>query len=76
VVDWGPLEDVDELARRTESALEMRPRRQRPVTPDQVDEIRIVHTWIAANDPPLLELDPVPPRGELERWVRRAACLP
>jgi DNA polymerase-3 subunit epsilon len=76
VVDWGPLEDVDELARRTESALEMRPRRQRPVAPDQVDEIRIVHTWIAANDPPLLELDPVPPRGELERWVRGAACLP
>jgi hypothetical protein len=46
------------------------------VAPEQVDEIRIVHTWIAANDPPLLELDPAPPRADLERWMRRAACLP
>jgi DNA polymerase-3 subunit epsilon len=76
VVDWGPLPDVAEVAQRTERALDARPRRQRPVAPEQVDEIRIVHTWIAANDPPLLELDPAPPRAELERWVRRAACLP
>jgi DNA polymerase-3 subunit epsilon len=76
VVDWGPLSDVAEIAHRTEHALETRPQRQRPVAPEQVDEIRIVHTWIAANDPPLLELDPAPPRGDLERWVRRAACLP
>jgi len=76
VVDWGPLPAPDELAARTERALASRPRRQRPVAPEQVDEIRIVHTWIAANDPPLLELDPPRPRAELESWVRRAACLP
>src|SRR4051794_23997159 len=58
VVDWGPLPDSAELAARTERALDKRPRRQQPVAPEQVDEIRIVHTWIAAHDPPLLELDP------------------
>jgi len=46
------------------------------VAPEQVDEIRIVHTWIAAHDPPLLELDPTPARADLERWVHRAAGLP
>ena len=76
VVDWGPLPDPGELVARTERALDARPPRQRPVAPEQVDEIRIVHTWIAANDPPLLELDPAPPRADLERWMRRAACLP
>ena len=76
VVDWGPLPEPREVAERTERALEARPRRPRPVAPEQVDEIRIVHTWIAANDPPLLELDRQPARGELERWIRRTACLP
>src|SRR5437763_11016987 len=76
VVDWGSLPDPGEAAERTDRALERRPRRQRPVAPEQVDEIRIVHTWIAAHDPPLLELDPRPPRADLERWLRRAACLP
>jgi DNA polymerase III subunit epsilon len=76
VVDWGPLPAPSEVAERTERALERRPRRQQPVAPEQVDEIRILHTWIAAHDPPLLELDPAPTRAELERWVSRAACLP
>src|SRR3954453_11380986 len=75
VVDWGALPEPGELTERTERALEKRPRRQQPVAPEQVDEIRIVHTWIAATDPPLLELDPAPARAELERWVRRAAGL-
>src|SRR3954469_22600971 len=76
VVDWGALPEPGELTERTERALEKRPRRQQPVAPEQVDEIRIVHTWIAAHDPPLLELDPPPARADLERWVRRAAGLP
>src|SRR4051795_9717250 len=76
VVDWGPLPEPGEVAARTERALERRPRRQQPVAPEQVDEIRIVHTWIAAHDPPLLELDPTPARVHLERWVHRAAGLP
>ncbi|MEA2438751.1 MAG: polymerase subunit epsilon [Thermoleophilaceae bacterium] len=76
VVDWGPLPEPAELVERTERALAARPRRQRAVAPEQVDEIRIVHTWIAAHDPPLLPLDDAPTRGELERWVERVACLP
>ena len=76
VVDWGPLPEPGELAERTRCALAARPRRQRSVTPEQVDEIRIVHTWIAANDPPLLPLDEPPQPAELERWVGRVACLP
>jgi DNA polymerase III subunit epsilon len=76
VVDWGALPEPGEVAARTERALERRPRRQQPVAPEQVDEIRIVHTWIAAHDPPLLELDPAPARSDLERWVRSAAGLP
>jgi DNA polymerase-3 subunit epsilon len=76
VVDWGPLPEPAELAERTERALATRPVRHRAVAPEQVDEIRIVHTWIAAHDPPLLALDPAPRSPELESWVRRVACLP
>jgi DNA polymerase III subunit epsilon len=70
VVDWGPLPDAGALAARTERALSARPRGRRSVSPDEVDEIRIVHTWIAAHDPPLLPLGNVPPgAAELSEWV-------
>jgi DNA polymerase-3 subunit epsilon len=71
VVDWGPLPGPDELVERTERALESRPSGRRGVKPEEVDEIRIVHTWIAAHDPALLALDQMPPAGELAGWVRR-----
>jgi hypothetical protein len=45
------------------------------VPPEAVDEIRIVHTWIAAHDPPRLDLDGPPAPGRLADWVRQA-CLP
>src|SRR3954467_4108714 len=76
VVDWGPLPEPGEVAARTERALERRPRRQERVAPEECDESRTVRTWIAAHDPPLLELDPTPARADLERWVHRAAGLP
>jgi DNA polymerase III subunit epsilon len=69
VADWGPLPAVDELSERTQRALAGRPRGRRAVSPDEVDEIRIVHTWIAAHDPPLLALDDPPTRSQLEGWV-------
>jgi DNA polymerase III subunit epsilon len=72
VADWGPLPEADELAERTERALAGRPRTRRAVPPEAVDEIRIVHTWIAAHDPPLIALDHPPTRSELARWVHRA----
>jgi hypothetical protein len=45
------------------------------VPPEAVDEIRIVHTWIAAHDPPRLELDEPPLPETLADWVRQV-CLP
>ena len=72
VADWGPLPDRSrELLERTEQALATRRPTRRSVPPDAVDEIRIVHTWIAAHDPPLIELDPAPGAEELARWVDR-----
>src|SRR4051794_41166576 len=72
VADWGPLPDEPgELAARTAAALAVKQRRGRATSPEQVDEIRIVHTWVAAHDPPRLELaGEAPPAGVLDRWVR------
>src|SRR4051812_28048600 len=75
VADWGPLPPSDEMAERTRRALETRPVCRKPVAPEVVDEIRIVQTWIAAHDPPRLELDEPPPPGRLADWVRQV-CLP
>jgi DNA polymerase-3 subunit epsilon len=59
VVDWGELPPVRELRSRTERALEARPARGAvaPVAPEEVDEIRIVHSWIASNDPLSMDLE-------------------
>src|SRR3954471_2610974 len=75
VADWGPLpRDPDGLADRTATALAAKPRRRQATSPEEVDEIRIVHTWIAAHDPPRLELgSEPPPASELARWVRSFA---
>jgi DNA polymerase-3 subunit epsilon len=66
VVDWGELPAPGELAERTEKAMARRPTRPDPtlVAPGDVDEIRIVHSWIAAHEPPMLSLaeDPSPER--------------
>ena len=68
VADWGPLPDGDELARRTEAALERRPHpsRRAPIPPEEVDEIRIVSSWIASHEPPQLELDS---ETDVTEWV-------
>src|SRR3954454_13448955 len=46
--DWGELPQPAELRERTARALEARPARGGPalVAPDEVDEIRIVQSWI------------------------------
>src|SRR3954465_1187198 len=51
VADWGPLPQPEELHERTHKALAGRPQRRKSIPPEAVDEIRIVHTWIAAHDP-------------------------
>jgi DNA polymerase-3 subunit epsilon len=72
VVDWGPLPGPSELAERTEAALPRGPRRRAPIPPEQVDEIRIVSAWVAANEPPELTLEPAPSPAALERFARYA----
>jgi DNA polymerase III subunit epsilon len=76
VADWGPLPAGGELVERTRAALARRPARQvgSAVPPDEVDEVRIVHAWLAANDPPQLALDEEPDRDRLAAWVEAATA--
>ncbi|MEA2388370.1 MAG: polymerase subunit epsilon [Thermoleophilaceae bacterium] len=74
VVDWGPVPDAGELAERTRAALSRRRPRQvgSAVPAEEVDEVRIVHAWLAANEPPQLPLDEPPEPERLEAWVAAA----
>jgi DNA polymerase-3 subunit epsilon len=61
VADWGPLPDAAEIAQRTEAAMRSATRATRPgsaasVPAAEVDEVRIVASWVARNEPPALEL--------------------
>jgi DNA polymerase-3 subunit epsilon len=71
VADWGELPPAEDLAERTERALAKRPAGRGPalVAPEEVDEIRIVHSWIAAHDPPRLSLDETPSPARLRDFV-------
>ena len=76
VVDWGALPaDRDEVASRTQSALgrasaPTRPGSAAAVPAAEVDEVRIVASWVARNEPPVLELgDP----GEAAEWALATA---
>jgi DNA polymerase-3 subunit epsilon len=68
VADWGPLPEPDQLAARTAAALERAPHpvRRTAIPVEEVDEIRIVQSWIAANDPPALQLGA---SGDVPNWV-------
>ena len=59
LVDWGPLPGATELSSRTEAALSRRPGRT-AIPADEIDEIRIVASWVAEHEPPTLPLDPPP----------------
>ena len=66
IADWGPVDAPDDVAARTAAALR---RRSEPyVPPDEVDEIRIVAGWLAAHEPPSLDLGTPPSRAKLERF--------
>jgi DNA polymerase III subunit epsilon len=62
VVDWGPVSsDGSRLAERTASAmrgagLAARPGSAASVPAAEVDEVRIVASWVARNEPPVLEI--------------------
>ena len=63
VVDWGEVSDADELEARTAAAL--RTRAEPWVPPDEVHELRIVSTWMAAHEPQTLDLGEIPTRETL-----------
>jgi DNA polymerase III subunit epsilon len=76
VADWGPLPAAGELVDRTRAALARRPARQvgSAVPVAEVDEVRIVHAWLAANEPPQLALDEEPEADRLHGWVAAATA--
>jgi DNA polymerase III subunit epsilon len=72
LVDWGPLPGHSELVERTQAALAHPP--GRTVVPvDEVDEIRIVASWVADNELPELPLDPAPSAPALMRFAEPVA---
>src|SRR4051812_35580255 len=81
IADGGALPPPAELRDRTEQALAARPARGAPalVSPDEVDEIRIVQSWVAAHNPPAVSLEEVlsfAPSGLRERlrwWTNKEA---
>ena len=65
--DWGRLPSgPGELAQRTAAALAGAPRPELGgwLPPEEIDETRIVGAWIAAHDPPALELAELAPSEE------------
>jgi DNA polymerase-3 subunit epsilon len=54
VVDWGPLVPAGELASRSRRAVRIGGEGWLPA--DEIPEARLVGAWIAAHDPPALEL--------------------
>ncbi len=71
VADWGRVAGVDEAAERTRAALRgwdpSRPTTHLPA--DEVDEVRIVASWVASREPPQLPLDPPPSPERLAAFV-------
>ena len=71
VADWCSLGDVGDAAERTAAALRAHEGgRTAHVAAEAVDEMRIVSTWIASREPPVLALDPRPDPFELERFLQ------
>jgi DNA polymerase-3 subunit epsilon len=74
VRDWGPAPGVPELIDRTRIALLRCSARRGELTshlpPDEVDETRIVATWLQSHpDTPQLELDPEPEDAAIARFA-------
>ncbi len=70
VADWGPLPGPSELAERTEAALRRRkPRGPAPLPVDEVDEVRIVSSWLADHSARRLPLTGEPDPAELAAFA-------
>jgi len=75
LVDWGPLPGASELADRTDAALS-RPAGRSVIPADEIDEIRIVASWVAEHEPPSLTLDPRPSQESVRRFADSLASAP
>ena len=77
LIDWGPLPGPSELAERTEAAL-ARPPGRTAIPPGEIDEIRIVASWVAEHEPRVLPLDPAPTSAAVMEFsgslLSAAAC--
>ncbi|MFZ0042933.1 MAG: exonuclease domain-containing protein, partial [Solirubrobacteraceae bacterium] len=81
LVDWGPVgEDVDELRARTATALARGGRTGElgaHVPPDEIDEVRIIGSWLASHpDAPRLALASEPDGDALAAFVKQARLAP
>jgi DNA polymerase-3 subunit epsilon len=77
LIDWGELPDAPpELERRTGAALARagRPGATAHVPPDEIDEVRIISTWLAHHeeDVATLTLDPPPDGARLAEFAAGA----
>jgi DNA polymerase-3 subunit epsilon len=73
VVDWGPLPPAEGLAERTREVLSSgAPRGSRTaVSVEEVDEVRIVGSWLAAHEPPWLALEDATDDQKLSAFLDR-----
>jgi DNA polymerase-3 subunit epsilon len=72
--DWGPVPPPGEFVERTRIALMRGRARAGELTahlpPDEVDEMRIIATWLASHpDTPQLVLEPAPDDATLKQFV-------
>ena len=74
VRDWGPLPDLRELEERTQALGDVSAPGGTAGPVEEVDEVRIVSSWLAANDAHELALDPLPGRTALSELVAEAAA--
>jgi DNA polymerase-3 subunit epsilon len=77
VADWAPLTDAEDLERRTAAVLRGGDGRGATpsATPDEVREMRIATTWLAAHPSLELGLTPAPTAPRLARLCERALAV-
>jgi DNA polymerase-3 subunit epsilon len=74
VVNWGPLDGLDDVVERTARALRGGDGTGDTacLAPDEVDEARIVATWLEGREAPTLDLHHGADRRALERFLASA----
>jgi DNA polymerase-3 subunit epsilon len=76
VVDWARMPAArEEVAARTEDALRAAPSQRSLgawLVPEELEEVRLVGGWLAANGARVLELEPAPPAQRVEAFLAAA----